>query len=330
MLYSQLKKLFPNIKKNVSLKEYTTFHIGGKSKYFLLVKTENQLVRAIKMAKKFSLPFFILGGGSNILISDEGYDGIVMKIQNSTLKVQTNSKIRKSKNRKQVIIECGGGALLSKLEAFALKNNLTGLEWAVGIPGTVGGAIRGNAGAFGKSMSNVVKSVRVFDSDNLTFQNYKRKDCAFSYRESIFKKYGNLIIISAIIRLRKGNKKRIKDKMKKYLIYRKEHQPLSFPSAGSIFKNYQGVIKDESLLNEFPQLLEFNKKKIIPAGFLIDKCELRKKTIGQAQISEKHANFVINLGKARSSDVIRLIDFIQDRVRDKFGINLEREIEIMG
>ena len=322
--YKNLKEELPDIKENISLKGYTSFHIGGEAKYFLEINEEDKLIKAIKMAKNFSLPFFVLGGGSNLLISDRGYNGMVIRLKNSEL------EIKDSKKDGEILIECGAGLPLSKLLSFAVEHRLSGLEWAIGIPGTVGGAIRGNAGAFGRSMSDVIEKVKILESNKLIFADCDKQDCEFSYRNSLLKKYNNLIITSALIRLKKGDEKDTKNKIQEYLNYRKDHQPLSFPSAGSIFKNYQGVILDSNLLKEFPELSEFNKKKIIPAGYLIDKCGLRKKIIGQAQISEKHANFIINLGEAKSSDVIRLIDFIQDKVKEKFGIDLKREIEIIG
>ena len=211
-----------------------------------------------------------------------------------------------------------------------MENSLTGLEWAIGIPGTIGGAIRGNAGAFGSSMANVVEEVKIFDSHDFKIKKYKNKDCLFDYRKSVFKENKNLIIVSVKLRLQKGNKVKINKKMKKYLNYRKKHQPLSAFSAGSIFKNYQGVIRSKKLLNQFPKLLEFNSKKVIPAGFLIDKCGLKGKRIGQAEISTKQANFIINLGNAKSRDVISLMNLIQNKVKNKFGIMLEKEIFILS
>jgi len=330
MLYNELIKIFPDIKKEVLLKKYTTFRIGGRAKYFLVVKKSSDLVKAIKLAKKFSLPFFILGGGSNVLVRDEGYKGITIKVKSSKKIKEEKSQAQSSKKiPEQIIVECQAGTPLSRIVSWARENSLTGLEWAIGIPGTIGGAIRGNAGAFGKSIGDIIEEVKIFDSGKLIFKDYKKKDCYFTYRGSLFKKDKNFVIISAVIRLKRGNKKEVESKMKEYLEYRREHQPLSFPSAGSVFENYQGTIKNNDLLNKFPQLLEFNRKKFIPAGFLIDKCGLKGKTIGMAKVSEEHANFIINLGGAKSSDVISLIGLIKREVKKKFGIILKREIEIL-
>ncbi|PIS39368.1 MAG: UDP-N-acetylenolpyruvoylglucosamine reductase [Candidatus Nealsonbacteria bacterium CG08_land_8_20_14_0_20_38_20] len=314
--FQDLKKLLPNIKKNVSLKEDTTFKIGGRAKYFYDAKNKEDLIRAILAAKKFKLPFFILGRGSNILVADKGFDGLAIKIKNEKLKMKNyNSKFK---------IFCQSGVPLAKLVSKSLQIGATGLEWAIGIPGTIGGAIRGNAGAFNKSMTNIVKSVEVLEitggqmqnakckmqNDNAKFKikEYKNKDCKFSYRESIFKKNKNLIILSAELQLKKGNKNKIKEKMKEYLNYRKETQPLNFPSAGSVFKN----------------------PKVFSAGELIEKCGLKGKRLGGAKISEKHGNFIINLGNAKAGDVAGLINLIKQKVKKKFGIILEEEIEYLG
>jgi len=290
------------IQKNIPLAPYTTFKIGGPAKYFYVAKTEEDLIGVIKLAKKLKLPFFVLGGGSNLLVSDKGYEGLVINFQFSIFNFQKNK------------IVAGAGLPLGKLVNISMGKELTGLEWAAGIPGTVGGAIVGNAGAFGKSMGNIVKEVEALDFKTLKRKKLKNKDCKFGYRDSIFKRKRNLIILSAIFQLRKGNKNEIQKKMKEYLNCRKSKQPLNFPSAGSIFKNPSGF----------------------SAGELIEKCGLKGKKIGNVKISEKHANFFINLGNggnlpaARAKDVIKLIKLIKKKVKNKFKIDLEEEIQLLG
>jgi len=257
------------IKRNVVLAKYTTFRIGGKAKYFFVAKNKDEIIKAVKWAKNKNLPFFILGGGSNLLVSDKGYRGLVIKY----------------------------GIPLS---SYVLKN----LDWAVGIPGTIQGAVYGNAGAFGKSMEDNVKSVEVFDIKTNKIKIFKNKDCRFSYRNSVFKKNKNLIIISAKIKFQKSNP----DKIKQYLNYKKDTQPLNFPSAGSIFKNPKGFT----------------------AGELVEKCGLKGKRIGDVKVSEKHANFIVNLGNGKAKDVIKLIKLIKTKVKNKFKINLEEEIQFLG
>jgi len=302
-----LEKLLPGIRENVSLKKSSTFKIGGKARYFFAATKKEDLIKSIKLANDFKLPFFVLGNGSNLLISDKGFKGLMIKIKNQKSKIKHN------------LIYTEAGTLLSQLVALALKNNLTGLEWAVGIPGTLGGAIYGNAGAFGRSMPDIIKEVEVYDIKNKRIEIFKIKNCKFSYRESIFKKNKNLIIISAILNLKKGNEKKIRQKIREHLIHRVKTQPLNFPSIGSIFKN------------PAPERSSVRGRSInFSAGELIEKCGLKGRKIGDVKISEKHANFIINLGKGKAGDVVKLINLIKKKVKEKFGVNLEEEIIYLG
>ena len=341
-----IKKLLPKIKKNVLLKDYTTFGIGGPAKYFLETEKKEDIVRVISAAKKFNLPFFILGGGSNLLVSDKGFKELVIKIKNKELKVKNN----------KIFVEAG--VVLNQLVNTALKNNLSGLEWAAGIPGTVGGAICGNAGAFNKSTGDLVKNVEVLEVANCKIKILNNKDCNFRYRDSIFKHKKNLIVLSATLQLKKINRKEIKERIKKYLNYRKETQPLNYPSAGSIFKNPKGFSgaavsfaaasfaaarqgeedKSSSLSTERTRLSEGGKERIFfdfaaasfAAARMIEECGLKGKRIGNVKISEKHANFIVNLGQGKAKDVKKLIELAKKRVKNKFGIDLEEEICYLG
>ncbi|OIP75145.1 MAG: UDP-N-acetylenolpyruvoylglucosamine reductase [Parcubacteria group bacterium CG2_30_36_18] len=331
-----IQKLLPGLKKNVSLKNYTTFKIGGPAKYFFEAKKKEDLIGAVITAKKFKLPFFILGGGSNILVSDEGYNGLVIKCQMSNVKCQNqNSKLK--------TIYAESGVRLSNLVQFSLEKSLAGLEWAVGIPGMVGGAILGNAGAFGRSMKDVIQKVEVFDTKTGKVKIFKKKDCQFDYRNSIFKhansatlglrprgmrmrpcEYPNLIILSATLQLKKGNKLKIEKRIKEYLNYRKETQPLNFPSAGSVFKNPKNFSAGELGEEDKSSSLSF------AAARLIEECGLKGKRIGNVKISEKHANFIVNLGGGKAKDVKKLINLAKKKVKEKFGITLEEEICYLG
>jgi len=314
----KIENKLPGIQRNVLLKNYTTFRIGGPARYFFVAKNKTELIEVIKTAKKLKLPFFILGGGSNLLVSDKGFNGILIKIRNTKYEIPACPA-----GRQNTKIMAEAGVMLGELVNILAKAGLSGLEWAVGIPGTIGGAIRGNAGAFGYSMADVVKSVEVleipdfqFSIFNFQFSNkfqipnskiLKNKDCKFGYRDSIFKSNKNLIILSAELQLKKGNKKEIQEKMKEYLNYRKETQPLNLPSAGSIFKNPKGF----------------------SAGELIEGCGLKGKRIGNVKISEKHSNFIVNLGNGKAKDVIKLIKLIKQKVKKKFGVVLEEEIQFL-
>ncbi|MDD2731816.1 MAG: UDP-N-acetylmuramate dehydrogenase [Candidatus Pacebacteria bacterium] len=312
-----IKKELPKIKENILLADYTTFKIGGPGRYFLTVKNRKELIEAVKTAKKFKAPFFILGGGSNTLFSDKGFKGMVIKCQTSGIK------------RKNNMISAESGVLLKDLVELALDNSLTGLEWAVKIPGTLGGAVSGNAQAFGSRMSDSVKSAKAFDTGDFKIKNFSKKECNFSLKNSIFKNNKNLIIISAVLKLKKGNKKEIKEKIKDYTRHRKRMHPLDYPCAGSVFINPEIKITDKRLFKKFPDLEEQNKKRAIPSAYLIERCGLKGKKIGGAQFSKKHANFIINLNKAKSKDVKDLIKLAKERVKKTFGVVLKEEIQII-
>lgn len=306
------------IQENIDLKKLTTFKIGGYAKYFCVVKNTKELNEVLDFVKKNKIKFFILGGGSNLLFSDKGFNGLVIKIQN------TNYKI---KNKKYLFAE--SGLMLNKLANFCCDNGLSGFEWAAGIPGTLGGAIYGNAQAFGSKISQSIKEVSAFDIKKNKIIKLNNKQCDFSLKNSIFKKNNNLIILSAVFILKKGDKERAKEKINEFLHHRRTKHPLNFPSAGSVFVNLEQKIKNKKLLQKYPELVKMNKEGIILSGFLIEKCGLKGKKIGGAQISEKHANFIINVGGARALDVLKLIDLVKKRVQKKFNIKLETEIKVL-
>ncbi|MBU1149030.1 UDP-N-acetylmuramate dehydrogenase [Patescibacteria group bacterium] len=289
----QLKKLLPGLRENESLKDYTTFKIGGPAKYFFVAKNEADLIKAVDLAHTNNLPYWVLSGGSNVLIADQGYDGLVIKLENRLIKFDSP----------EVLVEAG--VMLNKLVAECTKNNLTGLEWAAGIPGTVGGAIRGNAGAFGSEMKDSLIWVEVIRDRKNTKLN--KVECQFVYRNSVFKKEKS-IIIKALLKLETGDKQKIQDKVNSHINTKQETQPCKFPSAGCIFKNPEGK----------------------SAGQLIEQAGLKGKKIGDAMVSPVHANFIVNLGQAQAEQVIMLISYIKQQVRTKHQIQLQEEIEYIG
>ncbi len=314
-----LEKELPGVRKNILLKNYTSYKIGGPAKYFFIAKDKENLLKAIVFAHNLKLPIFILGGGSNLLVSDKGLKGLVIKINISGVDF----------DGKEVL--AGAGVDLTGLALLTAEKGLSGLEWAAGIPGaTVGGAIYGHAQAFGVKMSDAVKSVEALDVKNLKIKILSKKQCQFSLKNSIFKKNKNLIIISSVLELKKENIELIKIKINENLNYRKTRHPINFPSAGSTFVNPEIKIKDKNLLKQFPELIGYNKRGTIPAGYLITKCGLAGKKIGKAQISEKHANFIINRGGAKATDVLKLLALAKRKVKTKFGINLEQEVQMVG
>lgn len=283
------------MKKDVILAPLTTFNIGGPADWFEEVKNEKDLVEVITFCQDKKIPFLILGGGSNILFTDKGFRGMVIKVQSSKFKVKSyNSKFK---------ITAEAGAPLNKLVNLATKNSLSGLEFAAGIPGTVGGAVVGNAGAWQESIGDRVKRVKILDKKN-RFKWLNQADCQFAYRQSRFKKTKEIVLAVELV-LKKGDQKGIKQKIEENL-KKRELLPKEL-SAGSIF------------INPKPQ----------SAGDLIEKCGLKGKKIGGAQISEKHANFIVNLDGAKAADVLELISLAKKKVKEKFGINLKPEIIIL-
>lgn len=303
------------IQKNIILAPYTTFKIGGPADYFCEVKNLEDLEGALTQAKKKSWKIFILGGGSNLLISDKGFNGLVIKMNWDWIK-----------NGDEWSYEIGAGTLLAKLIAETVKNNLTGLEWAIGIPGTLGGAVCGNSGAYGQSIAESVMSVKALDLKTLKVKNFKLKDCGFQYRNSIFKYNNQYVIISAQLQFYKGEGDKIKESLQKYSLERKNKVP-PFPSAGCVFKNIPMDDMTYEFMNKIPP--EKTKGGKIPVGYLIEQCGLKGKRIGGAEISNQHANFIINFNKASFLDVMELINLCKKEIKNNFNLNLEEEIKII-
>ncbi|MFA7662852.1 MAG: UDP-N-acetylmuramate dehydrogenase [Patescibacteria group bacterium] len=307
-----------------SLAELTTFKVGGPAKYFFQPTNHDELIEAIKLAKTNDLKFLILGGGSNILISDAGFDGLVIKLAFNFFDFLTPEDSDETSASFSADFSLAEAVNLSKLA------ELTGLEWSAGIPGTIGGAIRGNAGAFGSEMAQSVIEAIAYDPQNDEFLKFDNAECEFSYRHSIFKTKPQLIILEATLQLKAGNKNEIEAEILKNIKYRRENHPTNFPSAGSTFKNIPlKNLSAESLAKIKPteQILE---RQIIPAGFVIESLGLKGYQVGEAQISAKHANFIINSGQATAKDIIELIDFVKNKVKAELGIELEEEVVRVG
>ncbi|MBI2628338.1 MAG: UDP-N-acetylmuramate dehydrogenase [Candidatus Niyogibacteria bacterium] len=307
------------IKENEILANHSTFRIGGPAKYFTAVKSKEELIEAFDFAGKKNLPFFVFGGGSNILYRDKGYGGLAIKIQ--------NSKISLAK-----IIKAGAGTLFSQLIRESINANLTGLEWATGIPGTVGGAVAGNAGAYGHSISEFVKNVAILSNNGAAgwrIKNYPAQKCDFIYRGSRFKKPDNReIILEVEFNLEKGDLEKSK-KIIQGILEERRNKLVSYPSAGCVFKNI--IIDELKNKEEFLKLIPRNKIKggKFPAGWLIENCGLKGKQIGGAKIAEEHANYIVNAGGATADDVIQLIDFCRQKTQEKFNLDLEKEIVVI-
>lgn len=290
----KLKSVCENVKENEPMSLHTTFKIGGAADYYVSASTVKETIDVVTLCKSENVPYTICGNGSNLLVSDEGIDGVVINVAASNAEVDGTTVTAES------------GALLSKIANTALKAELSGLEFAAGIPGSIGGGIYMNAGAYGGELKDVIKNVTYLDEDG-TVKTASAKDCGFGYRKSIFtgKK---CVILSCTAELSKGDYAEIKSKMAELSAKRTEKQPLSVPSAGSTFKRPEGHF----------------------AGGLIEQAGLKGFSVGGAQVSEKHAGFVVNKGGATAADVTNLIKHIQKTVKEKFSVELEPEIKIIG
>lgn len=293
----ELEKLnLEKIEKDISLSTLTTYKTGGIAKLVVYPNNINNLKQMLKLIHKYNIKYFILGKGSNTLFSDKEFNGVIIKLDKLN-----NFKI------KQTELYVESGMILSKLVQASVKNELTGLEFAIGIPGTIGGAIYMNAGAYGNNMSNIVKSVIVLN-EKFQIKEIPLEELKFDYRYSIFQDNKNLICVAANIKLEHGNHDEIASKIKENLLKRKNSQPLEYPSAGSVFRNPEGNY----------------------AGKIIEELGLKGKNIGGAEISTKHANFIINKNNASSSDILNLIKLVQKEVKDKYKIDLKLEQQLVN
>ena len=286
-----------NLMLNELMSKHTTFGIGGKVDCYIMPKTLNQLKEVLKYSSKNKINIFFMGSGSNLLVSDNGYDGIIISLKKTfkNLEILDNATI---------IVE--SGVMLGNMVKRATNVGIEGMESLVGVPGTVGGALYMNAGAYNHEISNYFNSAILLDKEGIE-KTYTKKDVKFGYRYSSFPK--DEILIKAIFKYSRGDIDVITKNKKTASIKRKTSQPLKYRSAGSIFKNPN---KDSS------------------AGYFIDKSGLKGLSIGDAQISEKHANFIINRGSAKAEDVMRLIKIAKEKVFEKFNLELELEIKLLG
>lgn len=307
------------IKEQFLLKNLTSYKIGGRAEFFLEVKNRDDLTAAFEWAEKKGCAITVFAGGSNVLISDLGLNGLVIKMNNQDIQVKGER------------IECGAGAQLSRVLSHAISHNLAGLEWSAGIPGSMGGAIRGNAGAFGHAMNENSETVEVYDRQQKQFMVFSNKDCKFSYRDSIFKQNSDLIIWQSLIKLKNGSGEAINNEVNRAISYRTKTQP-KLPSAGCVFKNiaFSDLEAGNQLLAARARSEGVVKGGKVGAGWIIDQLDLSGKKIGDAKISLEHCNFIVNTGKATAQDVIMLISYIKQQARDKFGIQLFEEIEYLS
>lgn len=281
---------------NEPMNKHTTFRVGGEAQCFVRISDVRQLMKLVPYFKLIEVPYFVLGNGSNLLVGDKGYEGIILQVGSKMNQITVEG----------THIVAGAGALLSTVAKCAAENGLTGFEFASGIPGTLGGGIVMNAGAYDGEMKQVVEQVTVMNGQGELME-FDNETMEFGYRTSIIKNRP-FIVLSSVIELKSGDKNEIQAKMDDFSARRKEKQPLEFASAGSTFKRPEGY---------------FAGKLIMDAG-------LRGYSIGGARVSEKHCGFVINTGRASAADVAEVIREVQERVKDKFGVTLETEVIFLG
>jgi len=306
------------VKNNIDLINFNTFKVSSLAEYFCSISNKKDLLWISDWIFENKKDFLILGGGSNILPNSKGIKDLILRFNNSDICIQDK------------LLKVGAGTSLANLIDFFKKNNFTGLEWAFGIPRiSLGGAIFQNASSFSQSVSDIVDHVEVFDFDKREFIFLNKVDCNFSYRTSIFQDKSQFLIWNVFLNIKKAKKEDIEKKLKDNLKFRSLRQP-HFPNAGSIFKNIDFFYlqkQNKKIAEKFKQKVENN---YLSVAVLIEYLGLKGKKIGQAQISEKHANFIVNLGGATSSDIIKLIQEVKKVFKEKLFIELEEEIVYFG
>lgn len=298
ILYNELLKIMSEeqVKTEEPMKNHTTFRVGGPAEFFVMPRSAEEVKKVIDLCRRESFPYYIIGNGSNLLVSDQGYRGVVLQIykEMSYIEIEEN------------VVVAQAGALLSAIANKALENGLTGFEFAAGIPGTLGGACVMNAGAYGGEMKDVLEEVAVLTEEGEVLI-IPKENLELGYRTSIIARKG-YIVLEARIQLREGEKEAIKSLMEELKDKRVSKQPLEYPSAGSTFKRPEGYF----------------------AGKLIQDAGLRGFSVGGAQVSEKHCGFVINRENATAADVAELMRQVSARVEEEFGVKLEPEVKRLG
>ncbi|MDP3725637.1 MAG: UDP-N-acetylmuramate dehydrogenase [bacterium] len=310
-----------SLQENVSLASYTIYNIGGPARFFVDVKNADDLREAIIFAQKKNLRFVILGAGSNTLVSDKGFNGLAIRMTGGSVTVEGDK------------IHADAGVMMARAVIESGRASLHGFEWGIGVPGTIGGSVRGNAGCFGGEMKDVVESVEVFDSQTATSYKLQATNCAFGYRDSVFKTHPEWIIVSVTLKLCHGDPQEIQKEIQRITQERVAKQDIGSKCCGCIFKNAEwphDANEREALILKFPELAVFRDRATIPSAFLIDHAGLKGTEVGNVCISDKHANFFINKGGGTSGDVMALIALTKKKVKEKFGIELHEEIYIIG
>ncbi len=317
---SQFLARVPGTIENEPMNKHTSFRIGGPARLYFSAPTSEAAIEALNIAKELKIPTLTFGGGSNLLVADEGYEGLLIQMANRAVTIDG------------LRVTAESGAITGLVARKSVDAGLTGFEWAIGVPGTIGGAVYGDAGCYGGEMRDAVVLVdayRLRDGQRLTLS---KEDCQFGYRESLFK-HDPHIILSCTLELKPSTdpaagKQRMEDIMRQ----RKEKQPLEQSSAGCAFKNFEFASEAEvdKLRQEVEVPESMLKNKSLGAGWLVDQAGLLGQAVGQVEVSTKHGNFLVNKGQARAQDVIALISLIKRKIRDEFGIEMHEEVQYVG
>ena len=286
-----------SIKYNEPMKKHTTMRVGGPCDCMVEPSSIEEIQKILEYARKNNIKYYVIGNGSNLLVKDEGVHALIIKIANKFSEVEVNGEH----------IKAYSGCSVPKLSQIAKENSLSGLEFACGIPGSVGGGIRMNAGAYGSEMVNVVEKVGFLDEDG-KLNEIDGKDAHFTYRHSMFVDNPQYVVVYAIYKLVKGNKEEISKIMEENMNSRKQKQPIEYPNFGSVFKRPEGYF----------------------VGKLVDDCGLKGYKIGGAQVSTKHSGFMVNIEDATCKDVLDLIEYVKEKVYEKFNVKLQEEVVILG
>lgn len=306
------------IQENIILAPFTTFKIGGPARYFVKVETVEELQEALVTAREKEWPIFVLAGGSNLIISSQGFVGLVIQIVIESHQIDGHK------------ISAGAATMMSTLVDETVAAGLAGLEWAGGLPGTFGGAIRGNAGAFGGEMKDNIESVTTVNHHSGALTNWTNADCQFEYRGSVFKSQPHEVIIEATLALKPGDSHALRQTADSRIQYRQEKHPLEYPNSGSIFKNTPVEKVPAEILPHFQDSIKTDPFPVVPTAKIIADAQLSGLQVGQVQVSTKHTNYIVNLGGGTGEEIVELIEKVRAAVREKFGIELEVEPELVG
>lgn len=308
-LYTELKN-YGDLKLNSPFSKLTTFAVGGPAQYLVLVTDAQKLVALLNYLSGAGINYFIIGGGSNLLMPDEGVEGVTIKVQTTKIELTGNTIIAEA------------GAQLGAVLNLACKNSLAGLEWTIGVPGTVGGAVRGNAGAMGLDIAHSISKVEIWRNSEVV--EVANNDCQFGYRESLFK-FNKDVVLRTWFELQPGDRKEIMEKVQGYMKHRTGRYP-RHPSAGSFFKNIK-LAKWPGDPKELPEL--FQQRGTVPVGWVMEQLDLKGLTIGGAKISDEHGNFIVNYNEAKQADILKIVDIMKEKAYNKFKVELETEVEIV-